>query len=155
MVLHLLQSCSFLLHHSAQCYITESRQERGEGNAIDPQTLGFDPTCEYAFEPPRYETLPKDPPKYSEVYTTMDHDNAAFNPDEPPPTPVVSPSQADADTAPPYTEETIDQRIESGEAPGRTETEVVVNVEENRIRDETESDVISSQTSSPPASVSS
>lgn len=131
-----------------------SREERGEGNEVDPQTLGFDPTCEYAFEPPRYETLPKDPPKYSEVFSTTDHDNAAFNPDELPPTMEATSSQAETDTVPPY-EEATNQRNESGEASGRTaETEVVVTVEENGIRNEIGSDDSLPPTSTSPTSES-
>lgn len=64
-----------------------SRQERGESE-VDAQSLGFDPSCEYAFEPPRYETLPKDPPKYSEVFSVSEHENAAFTPDEQPVAPI-------------------------------------------------------------------
>lgn len=69
---------------------TSRRQERGETETDAQSTsLGFDPSCEYAFEPPRYETLPKDPPKYSEVFsdtttTTGEHENAGFATDEQP-----------------------------------------------------------------------
>ena len=42
----------------------------------------FDPQHPYAFVPPDYDSLPKEPPKYVEVF---EHVNDAFQPDVPPP----------------------------------------------------------------------
>jgi hypothetical protein len=49
--------------------------ERTAGDPASPEppsTRDFDPTSSFAFEPPSYESLPKDPPTYTEIYLVDD-----------------------------------------------------------------------------------
>lgn len=54
-----------------------------DGN--EQRTQHFDPESPFAFTPPAYDSLPKDPPKYEEIWVEGGSDNTAFAWDAPPP----------------------------------------------------------------------
>ena len=66
--------------------------------------VSFDPHHPYAFVPPDYDSLPKEPPKYAEVFekdSADAHVNDAFESDIPPPRPQDGHSQMDHPDIPP------------------------------------------------------
>lgn len=62
-------------------------------------SFSFDPSNPNAFEPPPYDSLPKDPPRYTDIFTENGQVNPAFEVDTPMDSAAASSSMAAAEEA--------------------------------------------------------
>ena len=83
-------------------YISDRTLTTDSTDEPPPSIQVFNPDAPFAFEPPSYESLPKAPPKYSDVFgTTPGSDNFAYIPetDDLPPYSVHDSSQTTPGTS--------------------------------------------------------
>lgn len=78
MSLQLLSSYSSILQLviiSSSCFLIEAGEQQSisevppESTNHSPSASDFDPSSPCAFSPPAYDTLPKDPPAYADIFT--------------------------------------------------------------------------------------
>ena len=117
--------------------VMDSTEPAAEGGQVTIQM--FNPDSPFAFTPPEYTSLPKDPPKYQDVFSAADGGNLnpCYTPDTPPPpfSEVVAATGPPLPVLPPGVPDDIATPNTNSEATNADNTPVIDNVEDGDVID--------------------